>query len=149
MAKFMHISRKEVDQYYRSILQSMHNGLYMPDVVMGLSRGGLDMGVRFSHYFNCPFVPLVWQTRDGKGKDIDTLKYTLNKYMYKNILITDDISDSGETLETLFDEIADCSNISTAVLVENIDNDFQTNWSGMTISRETDDCWIVFPWEKI
>jgi len=141
-----------MDSYYADIIQQMANKRYRPDLIIALSRGGLDMGVKFSNYFNdVPLEPLVWQTRDGAIKEMEKLRTLLSKYDHKDILIVDDILDSGETLRQIHEVVT--SNtcfavVDYAVAIENTDEDFEVAYSARTISRLEEDQWFVFPWEN-
>jgi hypoxanthine phosphoribosyltransferase len=147
MTDKVYYSHRDANNLYRTVLGHMHRAAYVPSVVIGLSRGGLDMGVKFSHYFGCEFVPLVWQTRDGESKDLDTLTHILNKYNNKNILIVDDICDTGQTLTEISGHIPQGTQVEFAVMIEKTSGDFACDWRGQWASTESD-VWYVFPWEN-
>ena len=71
---------------------------YKPNVIIGPGRGGYVMGVMLSHYFDVPFLGFNWQTRDGDFTDKHTLTSIMEEYIDKEILLVDDINDSGTTL---------------------------------------------------
>src|SRR6056297_3438869 len=80
---------------------------YKPDLVVGLSRGGLIPGVMLSHRFNVPHIPIVWSTRDFAGSaDFSHQNLSLISevrhaaYSKKDVLIVDDICDTGKTFES-------------------------------------------------
>jgi len=140
------LSHAAMDGYYAEVCRAMAGAQYKPDVIVALSRGGLDFGVKLSNWFDdVELVPLVWQTRDGAIKEIDKLTATLSKYKGKTILIVDDILDSGETLKQI-DKV--CSNVDYAVAIENTEADFEATWSGKQIQRSEHTQWFVFPWEN-
>jgi len=69
------------------------------DVVIGPGRGAYVPGVMLSHYFDVPFEGFLWQTRDlGMETDEDALKAIVENWKGKNILLVDDINDTGKTL---------------------------------------------------
>ena len=152
MPQYEYLSHDVMDNYYADILQKMALDRYRPDVVIALSRGGLDMGVKFSNYFgDIPLEPLVWQTRDGAESDKERLTDLLSKYQHKDILIVDDILDTGTTLKQIADAISDSKSfgvIDYAVAIENQDVDFEISYSSRTISRLEQEQWFVFPWEN-
>ena len=152
MPQYEYLSHDIMDSYYADILQQMAVDRYRPDVVIALSRGGLDMGVKFSNYFNdIPLEPLVWQTRDGDDSDKERLIDLMSKYQHKDILIVDDILDTGTTLKQIADTIKDSNCfgiIDYAVAIENQDVDFEISYSSRTISRLEQEQWFVFPWEN-
>ena len=99
-----------------------------PKFVTGIPRGGLIPAVILSHKFNIPYI----------GLDAATL---LPKAIKKNILLIDDISDSGITLEQLHKH-----QFITGTLAVRSTTKYLPNITGETIY---DDTWLVFPWENI
>ena len=69
---------------------------FEPDVIVGISRGGLIPGVMISHKLNIPFKPVHASTRD-----FPHLENYLPKSNNSKVLIVDEICDSGETFERL------------------------------------------------
>jgi uncharacterized protein len=99
-----------------------------PTFVTGVPRGGLIPAVILSHKFNIPFI----------GLETATLLPKTNK---KKILLVDDISDSGKTLEELHKH-----GFITSTLATRDTTSYLPNVTGETIY---DDTWLVFPWENI
>ena len=69
---------------------------------------------------------------------------------YSNILIIDDINDSGKTLlkiSKIFNEYL--FKLKFAVLVNNNSSSFKVDYHGIEIDKKIDNSWIVFPWENI
>ena len=73
---------------------------FLPDVIVGVSRGGLIPGVMISHKLNIPFKPVHASTRD-----FPHWENYLPKSKDEKVLIVDDICDSGETFERLSEYI--------------------------------------------
>jgi hypoxanthine phosphoribosyltransferase len=78
-----------------------------------------------------------------------------------NILIVDDINDSGATFNWIKNdwpssclpnnpEWADVwnKNVRFAVLVNNLASPFCVNYSSVEINKAEDPCWVDFPWEQ-
>lgn len=141
-----------LDSYYAEVVRQIANTGMVPDVVIALSRGGLDFGVKLSHYYdNCDLVPLVWQTRDGALKQEDLLHDTLKANSGANVLVVDDILDSGETLqqiEAITDIYAGNVSIYFAAAIANLEADIQADFMGREIHRSEDTQWFVFPFEN-
>lgn len=109
--------------------------------IVGLSRGGLTLGVSLSHQLNVPFTPLVWQTRDHrKYQDVMTLLKIESEVDIRSTLFVDDICDSGKTIDQI-NRVVD--NIRWATLINKIPG--KVDYAAMEV--ESDE-WIVFPWEK-
>lgn len=137
--------------YYAEVCRAMAHAQYKPDVIIALSRGGLDFGVKLSNWFDdVELVPLVWQTRDGETKDLDKLHSILSKYKHGTVLIVDDILDSGETLQQIENIISEYNGVvfvDYAVAIENTEADFEVTWSGREMQRSEQPQWFIFPWE--
>ena len=83
--------------------------------------------------------------------------------MRKNILIVDDINDTGATFNWIMDDWqSGClpndpawndiwgNNVRFAAVVDNQASEckLKMNYRGITIDKSLKDEWIVFPWEK-
>jgi len=103
-------------------------GTKIPEFVTGIPRGGLIPAVLLSHKYSIPFIGLeAAKTLPGELK--------------KNILVIDDISDSGETFLQIKRH-----NFITAALAMRNNSKFTPIYVGEHIK---DDHWLVFPWENI
>jgi hypoxanthine phosphoribosyltransferase len=150
MPKYEYLTNQQMNSYYAEVCRAMAHAQYKPDVIIALSRGGLDFGVKLSNWFDdVELVPLVWQTRDGATKDLDKLHNVLSEYNGGTVLIVDDILDSGATLQQIEKALADYESVVVdyAVAIENIEAEFEITWSGREISRTEDTQWFIFPWE--
>lgn len=112
------------------------------DYVVGLSRGGLVAGVHLSHIIDVPFVPLIWSGSTGQ-KDTDCEVLLTNA----NVLIVDDILDSGETIKEIFN----CyGHRHFACLIYNKSNkaEIVPTFHGWMIDKAIDPRWVDFWWEN-
>ena len=142
---------------------------WKPDYVVGITRGGLIAANLISQYFNIPMETLNVSLRDNGGNigpesncwmSEDAFGY--NDEEPKNILIVDDINDEGNTLQWIKDDWrTSClpndpewnniwgNNVRVAVVINNEASSFkEISYSAMTINKQEDPCWIVFPWEE-
>ena len=92
--------------------------------VTGIPRGGTVLAILYSHRF-----------------DITYLEYTSNHY--PDLLILDDIADSGKTFENLRKEVY---NGITGALHYKESSSFKPDVFAKQISLNYG--WIVYPWEK-
>lgn len=153
---------EQVNSFLQEILRQMWQDNFKPDLIVGLSRGGVVPAIKLSHYLDCTMHSLSIRMSDGidNASNAVLAKYALQG---KRILIIDDISDTGNTLNWLRDDWAKAiddspeqsdqlifhKTIKFATLVENSSSVFDVNYSGMKINKhETPDLWCVFPWEK-
>jgi len=102
---------------------------WRPRKICGVSRGGLIPGVMLSHHLNVPFEPITPDTVLLDSKDV---------------LIVDDIYDSGATIKQL--KRLNPSARTAVVLFSDLHDDvYAVDYYGDDYSGEQ---WIVFPWES-
>jgi hypoxanthine phosphoribosyltransferase len=152
----------------------------MPDYVVGLTRGGLVPANLISQYLEVPMECLKVSLRDGEtcvsdcGMASDAFGYInlevrkeheswTDKKLRKNILIVDDINDTGATLNWIKqDWQSSClpqaketweeiwgDNVRVAVLCDNeaSTSELNVSYSAIDLNKAEEDSWIVFPWE--
>ena len=87
---------KEMRRDVNSLCREIVLDKFDPDVIVGLSRGGLTPGVMMSHWMKKPFKPIKSALRDfPEWEDY------LPRKTDKQVLIVDDVCDSGETFEKI------------------------------------------------
>ena len=118
-----------------------------PDVIIAIARGGCVPGVYLSHLLSKPLEIITWQTRDGCTKQVPNISND------KQVLIVDDINDSGLTFnqilnslnfETELERKRMKKNIKTAALWERNSSKFSVDIKPNKIDTKD---WIIFPWE--
>ena len=123
-----------------------------PNVIVGLSRGGLTPGVMLSHWFKKPFKPVKSSLRDfPEWEDY------LPKPTDERVLIVDDICDSGKTFAKMQSWIRGPRknqpmelpvDVRVASLWWNNECDFEPTYYVNEIAKDSTDTWIHFPWEQ-
>jgi hypoxanthine phosphoribosyltransferase len=160
MAK-LYYSNKDLEKDLSEITRQIHVSGFRPDVVIGPGRGAYVMGVMLSHYYEVPFHGFEWQTRDHDMiKESTRLETILSKYSSEDILLVDDINDSGHTLNgikgvvDLWDKeennnlLALHEGIKYATLFDKESSDFaDVSYTGNRVTPE-EEKWIVFPYEE-
>lgn len=120
-----------------------------PDVIVGVTRGGLMPAIILSQMLNIEMVPVAYSSKEGNGDDLNH-KNELPQFHNCNILIVDDICDSGHTLKELFDHFTMGCNtsVTTACIYYKHHKEpiFVPNLKWITIPTNSN--WIIFPWEK-
>tara|TARA_Y100000588_G_C14035036_1_gene830343 strand:+ start:308 stop:838 length:531 start_codon:yes stop_codon:yes gene_type:complete len=140
------ITQATVSSYLSIIAQKMKNDNFMPDIVIGLSRGGLPPGIMMSHYLKKPFIPFETALRDFPVWKSNTTALG----SVKKVLVIDDICDTGDTFKKLKDELSKelpDLDVKFASLHYNKPASFKPNWYGTLINKDIDDVWVVYPWE--
>jgi hypoxanthine phosphoribosyltransferase len=120
-----YLNWNDIDRAINRIVASINSSEVKINAIGGLPRGGLIPAVMISHRLSIPFVSQAQiQTTIG------------------NILIVDDICDSGKTLKQFkFEE-----NVYTATLHWKQSSEYQPHYF-WEIAYENE--WIVYPWENI
>ena len=114
----------DIDRAINRLVASIDSSKVKLDAIGGLPRGGLTPAVILSHRLSIPFISQA---------NISNIT--------GNILIVDDICDSGKTLSKFkFEE-----NIYTATLHWKQSAEYQPNYF-WEIAYENE--WIVYPWEN-
>ena len=173
MKKIYH-TWQDVEKQVQEILRQIQASNWRPDYVVGLTRGGLVPANLISQYLGIPMHTLrvslrdgadpesnLWMAEDAFGGYFDP--ENPKKYMHRNILIVDDINDSGATLNWIKqDWQTSChpeihpmwaqvwrENVKIAVLYDNeaSESELDISYSAVTINKAEEDSWIVFPWE--
>lgn len=149
------INWNEIGLKVDDIIEAVKDKQYW--AIVGIGRGGLIPAVMISQYIDIPLIPIIWQTRDGKYRSIETLRTVakcLKKAEADGILIVDDINDTGETLHQVKGQLVEFLVeqkvqsdilIETAVLYQRSLSSFDADIIGECFNTQQ---WLVFPWEK-
>ena len=116
-----------------------------PQVIVGISRGGLTPGVMMSHWMQKPFKPIKTSLRD-----FPEWEEYLPKKTDERVLIVDDICDSGETFQKISDFITERGvdvEVRFASLWWNNEVDFEPHYYVQECAKDSEGIWIHFPWE--
>jgi hypoxanthine phosphoribosyltransferase len=175
------LTNTDFDSLVSKICRDIANSEWRPDYIVGITRGGLLPAVMISHYFKVPCDTLKISLRDG-GECESNLWMAEEAFGYvpfeeqetvgcrwdvsrrKNILIVDDINDTGATINwilkdwqsgclskeiTAWDSIWGKS-VRFAAVVDNLSSqcEHKMNYCGMEVNKAEEDVWIEFPYEN-
>ena len=128
--------------------------------VIGIARGGLIPATLIAKHLDVREVLSFGLKSYNDGDDYDTriaepqvyqdIKYCYQLSRGENILIVDDITDKGNTLELVTDSLQQMSAalnncMYTASIFQKPGTSYQPSF---TYACVPDDEWVVFPWEK-
>lgn len=151
---------------------------WKPDYIVGITRGGMIPAVMISHYFNIKCHALhvslrdsldnetnCWMSEDAYGYDFDfNSENKSNPEKRKNILIVDDINDTGATINWIINDWEmSClpgekaawesiwnNNVRFATLVDNMSSqcEVKMDYSSLDINKAEESVWITFFYEN-
>lgn len=163
----LYLSWRDVENYTQEILRQLQSDGWKPDYIVGITRGGLMPANLISQYLGVTMHTLDVSFREGSDGPESNLWMSEDAFGYdshpKQILIVDDINDSGRTLNWIKqDWQASCqpkhahwaevwaTNVRVAVLIDNESSqcELPITYKGRTINKQKDPCWVVYPWEE-
>lgn len=169
-----------MERFTQDLCRQIQKDQWRPDYIVGLTRGGLVPASLISQYLSVPMETLkvslrdsgdcesnLWMATDAFGvreaSDNDCSWRCQDIAHQKQILIVDDINDSGATFNWIKqDWQGTCfpndpiwaqiwgNNVRMAVIVDNESSacELPISYSAMSINKLEDPQWIVFPWEE-
>ena len=182
MIKKHYYSWQDIEKMCVQIVTQMYADNWRPDYIVGITRGGNVPATILSNMLGirCEALKVslrddetgpesnCWMSEDAFGyvdqeeQEIVKCRWDLNKR--KNILIVDDINDTGATFNWIKqDWEAGClpqednawkavweNNVRFATLTNNEASDFyDVHYTSHEINKAEQDVWLVYPWENI
>ena len=153
----------DIERQTQEILRQLQRDAWMPDYVVGITRGGLVPANLISQYLEVPMECLKVSLRDDNSQPESNLWMSEDAFEQKRILIVDDINDSGATLNWIredwqssnlpdnpkWQEIwRDTVRVATLVDNESSASELTVSYSAVGLNKAEEDVWIVFPWEE-
>lgn len=124
------------------------------DYVMGVYRGGVIPAMHIAYKLGIPCQFIKWQIRDGNTDVEKIFPLASDIHIGNRVLLVDDISDSGKTFSEINGSIHSqfsawvgppAGYLKTASLVVKQGTEFEPNYSGMVVSKDSP--WLDFWWE--
>ena len=174
---------QDVETAANAIMADLLKSTWRPDYIVGITRGGLPLALLLSHRLGVRMETLKVSLRDSAGHGSETncwMSEDAFGYVFqpdrddvfgevksdpaakKNILVVDDINDTGATFAWIKqDWQSSCmpnnpnwdtiwgGNVRFAVMTENLSSEFElVGYYWDTVNKAEDDVWLVYPWEK-
>ena len=158
MADKLIIDWKKYNLIVEKLAIQVHESGYKPDLLIGIARGGLPITDVLSRIFKLKCAYLAVESYSGKGIEDQQGELVFSREMSStvqdmkgNILLCDDLSDTGVTLNKSIQWLknyaplkGNIKNIKTAVLWKKKDSTFEPDYCAV---RLPDNPWIVQPFE--
>lgn len=154
---------------------------WKPDYIVGITRGGLPLATILSHKLEVPLIALAIHLRDNielgsesncwladwaigyvDDEQREIIKSRWDIKLRKNLLVVDDINDTGATFNWLVKDWQSSSfpneenawnsvwhkSVKFAVITNNLSSNFSVDFSWHEVNKAEEDCWLVYPWEN-
>ena len=181
MIKKHYYTWQDVERACLNIALQMYNDNWKPDYIVGITRGGNIPATILSNMLKirCEALKVslrdddsesesnCWMSEDAFGyineEDRTEVYQRSSVYNKKNILIVDDINDTGATFNWIKqDWQSTClpddpnwdtvwgQNVRFATITENLASEFgDVNYSVHEVNKAEEDVWLVYPWENV
>ncbi|MEM3361840.1 MAG: phosphoribosyltransferase [Candidatus Anstonellaceae archaeon] len=147
--KFLRLSWQNIEKLAKKLSKKIIKKNFKPDVLVGLSRGGLVPLRLLSDFLEVKKVAVIQvqlykkiAQKSRKPKILQPLAISIKN---KKILVVDDVCDSGTTLKFVKNYLKKrgANEIFFATLHLKPTADFIPDFYASTTSK-----WIIYPWEK-
>lgn len=179
MTKKKYYTWQDVESAVNTMVVQMYKDGWKPDCIVGITRGGLPIAAMLSNLLDVPMATLKVSFRDGEELE-SNLWLSEDAFGYlseenrtstgcrwdvkqrKNILVVDDINDTGRTFSWIKDDWQQSclpgetdawnsvwqKNVRFACMTENLSSDFgDARYMWDIVNKREDDVWLVYPWE--
>jgi len=174
----------DIERMCHSLVNQMYGDGWRPDYIVGITRGGNVPATILSNMLDIPADSLQVSFRDnGMASNESNCIMAEDAFGYgaledgsaapayygsvpekrKNILLIDDINDTGRTFQWIMQDWEDIclptspdwktvwnNNVRFAVLTENLSSNFDlVRYHATEVNKAEKDVWVVYPWENV
>lgn len=136
------------EQYHQNSIalgKKVQSGGFNPDIIVCISRGGLPIGLMLSEWLKKPLGVITVQSYDGTQQGELRLDARVSSLypIRGNILLADDLVDSGKTLERTKSYLDGFGKVKTAVMFRKEGACFEPDFYAKDMPKGK---WIIFPY---
>lgn len=139
-----------LDEAYKVAVQlanKIKNADLSLDAIVGIARGGLTPARMLCDFLNINTLYSIQIKHYSSGAEQKDEAKVLNKSFSeigdKNILLVDDVNDSGKSLRSAYEQLKGAKNLKTAVLHEKDNTDFKADFVGKSFEQWR---WLIYQW---
>lgn len=149
----LHIDYVQYHHLIDRVVRVVEDSGYLPDVILGVSRGGLFLADGLSRALRKPMAVIAASSyREGNGTSQSDLQVSASIAsvvpLAGKVLLVDDLADSGQTLQALCSHLQqlfpDVAQLKTAVVWVKPSSCFKPDFAAEYLES---DVWIVQPFE--
>ena len=148
--QLLHVSWDDVQSLTEEIARQIQQSEYMPDVIVAVSRGGFDparilcdqLGIK-----RLASLQVEYYSDINETSSTPEIVFPLNTEVPDtSILIVDDVSDTGTSLQVARDHVHErgASEVRVATLHVKPWTKFKPDFSASVVES-----WIIYPWEIV
>lgn len=141
-------SYSQIHQLCEDLAEKIEQSNLQPQLIIGVVRGGAIPAVILSHLLGVPCEMLNYSSLEGKGDDKNHSNLIPEHlYGHAEVLLVDDICDSGATLAELSELFLAKGNVVHTATLAYKDKDDSLHTPDFIGATYKHDFWLVFPWE--
>ena len=145
--KLNNLSWQDINSFCNSILRQLKAENIEIDSILGIARGGMVPATILSYGLSNPYMEML----GVRTRDVDDPQFYGSPSLFGNVLVIDDINDSGLTFDVVskyidnhFDR-GEIKNIYYSACVRRTSSKWEDGFYGMEFEGSD---WFVFPWDK-
>jgi len=144
---FKNISWDDISNLVGDILLKIKSENIKIDSILGIARGGMIPASIISYQLENNYLEML----GVRTRDVNNTQFYGDPSLFGNVLVVDDINDSGKTFEEVskyleyhFDR-GEIKNIYYSACIQRSSSKWKKGFYGSTYNSKA---WYVFPWDK-